>query len=161
MKKTCRLNNFNPSLSKDPALCKNSAGMLRELLIPLPPPGQMEADGEAIRSTWPWRTASAQLKIPSVCQGGDTKGNSAHGGNSLAFLERLVNWFIQVKSHCVILETTYLTDKQVNTNIFSLEARRWWSSFLDICVNPTKNRECFKVWNNDVVCSQFSTTPTF
>ena len=40
-------------------------------------PGQMEADWKAIRSTWPCKTASAQLKIPPVCQGGDSEGKSA------------------------------------------------------------------------------------
>lgn len=171
IKKTCSLNNFNPSLSEDLALCKNSAGAVHEFLIPLSPPGQMEADWEAIRSTWPWRTASAQLKIPSVCQGRDTKGKSAHAGNSLTFLEWLVNWFIQAESHCFLPETTYLTDKQVNTDVYFSEFVCWRSSVPwkgDICLKKGQTSlwirpQVANVLNCETImstCSQFYKTPT-
>lgn len=110
----------------------------------------MEADWKAIRSTWPWRTASAQLKIPSVCQGRDTKDSSAHGGNSLTFLEWLVNWFIQAESHYSLPES-----KTLHTNISlcfrgALFHKKVTLEKEYIPYETTTSRQHLKVWNNDV-----------
>lgn len=110
----------------------------------------MEADWKAIRSTWPWRTASAQLKIPSVCQGRDTKDSSAHGGNSLTFLEWLVNWFTQAESHYSLPES-----KILHTNISlcfrgALFHKKVTLEKEYIPYETTTSRQHLKVWNNDV-----------